>query len=95
MVARGERKKASGNEILATFVLSGIEPALRKVAKVNVRLYLREDGTLAVTASDEATGFQVPVRKNTANTRGTKNSFSYLGELFSEHVLFRQESRQV
>ena len=68
VVFQGERKKASGNKILATFMLSGIEPAPRGNAQITVQFDVNADGILSVTAKDEATGREQGVEVSDAST---------------------------
>jgi molecular chaperone DnaK (HSP70) len=55
-VFQGENPQASENELLGDFVLTGIEPAARLTAKIEVVFRLDEDGILAVQAQDVLTG---------------------------------------
>jgi L1 cell adhesion molecule like protein len=57
-VYEGERPQTSGNNLLGTFELSGIPPAKRGVAKIDISLDLDANGILKVTAQDKATGIQ-------------------------------------
>jgi molecular chaperone DnaK (HSP70) len=55
-VFQGEEQKASRNELLGQFVLTGIEPAPRLEPKIEVNFRLDEDGILHVEARDQRTG---------------------------------------
>jgi len=55
-VFEGERSHTSGNNLLGTFELTGIPPAKRGVAKIDISFDLDANGILKVTAEDKATG---------------------------------------
>jgi molecular chaperone DnaK (HSP70) len=55
-VFQGEDPRASLNELLGDFVLTGIEPAPRLTPKIQVTFSLDEDGILSVRAVDKRTG---------------------------------------
>jgi len=57
-VYEGERPQTSSNNLLGTFQLTGIPPAKRGVAKIDISLDLDANGILKVTAVDRATGSQ-------------------------------------
>ena len=54
-VYQGEEERASGNDLLGDFVLTGIEPAARLTPKIEVSFCLDEDGILSVRAHDQKT----------------------------------------
>jgi molecular chaperone DnaK (HSP70) len=55
-VFQGENPRASQNDLLGDFVLTGIEPAPRLTPKIQVTFSLDEDGILSVRAVDKKTG---------------------------------------
>lgn len=55
-VLQGEREFAKDNKCLGSFVLDGIPPAPRGVAKIDVKLDIDANGILTATATDRATG---------------------------------------
>jgi len=55
-VYEGERLQCSGNNLLGTFELTGIPPAPRGQAKIDISFDLDANGILKVTATDKATG---------------------------------------
>ncbi|XP_073021219.1 heat shock cognate 70 kDa protein-like [Primulina eburnea] len=55
-VYEGERPRTGDNILLGQFVLSGISPARKGVAKMKVYFDIDVNGILTVTAEDEATG---------------------------------------
>jgi molecular chaperone DnaK len=55
-VFQGEDKRATRNELLGQFMLTGIEPAPRLEPKIEVCFQLDEDGILHVKARDQRTG---------------------------------------
>jgi L1 cell adhesion molecule like protein len=55
-VYEGERPQCSGNNLLGTFELTGIPPAPRGSAKIEISFDLDANGILQVTAQDKATG---------------------------------------
>jgi len=57
-VFEGERPQTSQNNLLGTFELTGIPPAKRGTAKIDISLDLDANGILKVTAKDKATGNQ-------------------------------------
>jgi len=57
-VYEGERPQTSGNSLLGTFELTGIPPAPRGQAKIEISFDLDANGILKVTAEDTATGNQ-------------------------------------
>jgi len=56
VVLQGESGKASENTLLGKFTLTGIPPAPRMQAKIDVTFRLDADGILHVSAKDQATG---------------------------------------
>ncbi|MEE8557425.1 MAG: Hsp70 family protein [Myxococcota bacterium] len=54
-VYQGEEERASDNDLLGDFVLTGIEPAARLTPKIEVSFRLDEDGILSVRAHDQKT----------------------------------------
>ena len=61
-VIEGERVKSTDNRLLGEFVLSGIPPALRGVAKLSATFDIDANGVLTVTGEDNATGVRNNVR---------------------------------
>jgi len=57
-VYEGERPNTAGNNLLGTFELTGIPPAPRGQAKIEISFDLDANGILKVTACDKATGNQ-------------------------------------
>jgi len=57
-VYEGERPQTSGNNLLGTFELTGLPPAKRGTAKIEISFDLDANGILKVTAQDKATGNQ-------------------------------------
>nr|BAJ98272.1 predicted protein [Hordeum vulgare subsp. vulgare] len=55
-VFEGERPNTAGNNLLGTFELTGIPPAPRGQAKIDISFDLDANGILKVTATDKATG---------------------------------------
>ncbi|XP_018467743.2 heat shock 70 kDa protein 6, chloroplastic-like [Raphanus sativus] len=55
-VLQGEREFVKDNKCLGSFVLDGIPPAPRGVAKIDVKLDIDANGILTATATDRATG---------------------------------------
>ena len=55
VVLEGEAPKASVNAVLGTFLLEGIERALRGMPSINVTFVLDENGILVATAKDTKT----------------------------------------
>jgi len=67
-VYEGERAQVSGNNLLGKFTLSGILPAKRGVAQIDIAFELDANGILKVTAKDNATGKSNNI--TIANNRG-------------------------
>jgi len=57
-VYEGERTQCSGNNLLGTFELTGLPPAKRGAAKIEISFDLDANGILLVTAMDKATNNQ-------------------------------------
>ena len=55
-VYEGERAKSTDNNLLGFFDLTGIPPARRGVAKIEVKFDIDSDGILHVSAKDQSTG---------------------------------------
>ncbi len=60
-VLQGERKKASENHTLARFRLTGIPPAPKELAEIEVHFQIDANGILAVSALDLTTGLHTGV----------------------------------
>ena len=67
-VLQGEREMATGNKSLGRFKLSGIPPAPRGVAQVQVSFDIDANGILQVTARDKTTGREQSVTVQEAST---------------------------
>jgi molecular chaperone DnaK len=61
-VLQGEREMASGNKTLGRFELTGIAPAPRGVAQIEVSFDIDANGIVEVSATDQATGKQQSIR---------------------------------
>ena len=55
-VYQGEREMASGNQLLATFELTGLPPAPRGVPQIEVTFDIEANGIVNVSAKDRGTG---------------------------------------
>src|SRR6186713_155150 len=55
-VYQGEREMAAGNQLLATFELTGLQPAPRGVPQVEVTFGIDANGIVHVSAKDKGTG---------------------------------------
>ena len=53
---QGESKKVDENELLGTFVFSGIRPAAKGKVQIEVTFHIDSEGILNLTARDKATG---------------------------------------
>ncbi len=61
-VYQGRAREASGNQLLGSFTLWGIEPAARLTPKIEVAFRIDEDGILSVSASDAVSGVEQSIR---------------------------------
>jgi len=80
-VFEGERASISGNNLLGKFTLSGILPAKRGVAQIEIAFELDANGILKVTAKDNATGKSNNI--TIANNRG-RLSQEQIDEMIAE-----------
>jgi len=80
-VYEGERAQVSGNNLLGKFTLSGILPAKRGVAQIDIAFELDANGILKVTAKDNATGKSNNI--TIANNRG-RLSQAQIDEMIAE-----------
>ncbi|MBN1337589.1 MAG: Hsp70 family protein [Deltaproteobacteria bacterium] len=58
-IYQGESRMVLDNELLGTFVFSGIRPAPKGTVRVEVFFYIDSEGILNLSARDEQTGHQV------------------------------------
>jgi len=91
-VYEGERPQCSGNNLLGTFELTGIAPAPRGAAKIEISFDLDANGILKVTAQDKATGKQN--RIIISNHKG-RLSDSEIAAMISEAEKNKEEDNKV
>ncbi len=83
-IYQGESKYVAENELLGTFVFSGLREAIKGAVKVEVTFHIDSEGILNLTARDQTTGQLVESRlklgkdddaPSSARTGGPKNHF--------------------
>ena len=62
LVLQGESDKASENELLGEFMLTGLRPAPRGAVEIEVQFDISADGIVSVSAQDRDTGLQQSIR---------------------------------
>src|SRR5690606_13596230 len=69
-IYQGESKFVQDNELLGTFVFSGVRPAQRGQVKVEVTFHIDSEGILNLTARDRDTGQLVESRLRLGKDEG-------------------------
>jgi len=91
-VYEGERPQTKSNNLLGTFELTGIPPAPRGAAKIDISFDLDANGILKVTAQDKATGNQN--RIIISNHKG-RLSDSQIASMISEAEKNKEEDMKI
>ena len=66
-VYQGDNDRASANEFLGEFLLTGIRPATRAVPRIEVLFSISSDGMVAVSAKDLDTGTTQKIEVSSSN----------------------------
>jgi len=73
-IYQGESRMVLDNELLGTFVFSGIRPAPKGTVRVEVFFYIDSEGILNLSARDEETGHQVTTTLKVGKRKDTERS---------------------
>lgn len=84
-VYQGERAMARENKLLGNFILDGIAPARRGMAKIEVSFDIDANGIVSVTAKDENTGKEQKITI-TASTNLTKEDVDRMVKEAESHA---------
>jgi molecular chaperone DnaK len=91
LVMQGESKKATENELLGEFILTGLRRAPRGQVEIEVNFEINSDGIVSVSAKDLETG-QAQSIQVTASSGLTKDEVSQMMEDAKEFLVDRRTS---
>ncbi len=89
-VYQGEREMASGNQLLATFELTGLPPAPRGVPQIEVTFDIDANGIVNVSAKDRGTGKE----QSMTITGGSALSKDDIDKMVKDAEQYADEDRQ-
>ncbi|MFC3953071.1 molecular chaperone DnaK, partial [Aeromicrobium fastidiosum] len=89
-VYQGEREMASGNQLLATFELTGLPPAPRGVPQIEVTFDIDANGIVNVSAKDRGTGKE----QSMTITGGSALSKDDIDKMVKDAEQYAEEDRQ-
>lgn len=93
-VLQGESDKATENELLGEFLLSGIPPAPRGVPEVEVSFDIDSDGIVSVSARDRATGQEQSITV-TASSGLSDDEIQYLVDSSKDYEVELKEQSDI
>ncbi|MEH3034331.1 MAG: molecular chaperone DnaK [Aeromicrobium erythreum] len=89
-VYQGEREMASGNQLLATFELTGLPPAPRGVPQIEVTFDIDANGIVNVSAKDRGTGKE----QSMTITGGSALSKDDIDQMVKDAEKYAEEDRK-
>lgn len=89
-VYQGEREMASGNQLLATFELTGLPPAPRGVPQIEVTFDIDANGIVNVSAKDRGTGKE----QSMTITGGSALSKDEIDKMVKDAEAYAEEDRK-
>ncbi|EFQ82171.1 chaperone protein DnaK [Aeromicrobium marinum DSM 15272] len=89
-VYQGEREMASGNQLLATFELTGLPPAPRGVPQIEVTFDIDANGIVNVSAKDRGTGKE----QSMTITGGSALSKDDIDKMVKDAEAYAEEDRK-
>ena len=89
-VYQGEREMAAGNQLLATFELTGLPPAPRGVPQIEVTFDIDANGIVNVSAKDRGTGKE----QSMTITGGSALSKDDIDKMVKDAEQYAEEDRQ-
>ncbi len=89
-VYQGEREMAAGNQLLATFELTGLPPAPRGVPQIEVTFDIDANGIVNVSAKDRGTGKE----QSMTITGGSALSKEEIDKMVKDAEQYAEEDRQ-
>ena len=89
-VYQGEREMAAGNQLLATFELTGLPPAPRGVPQIEVTFDIDANGIVNVSAKDRGTGKE----QSMTITGGSALSKDDIDKMVSDAEQYAEEDRK-
>lgn len=91
-VFEGERVLTKDNNLLGTFELFGIPPALRGIPKIKVKFTVDVNGILNVSAIDETSG---KIQNITITDNKNRLNSEQLNEMYKNAELYAEKDKQV
>jgi molecular chaperone DnaK len=89
-VYQGEREMAAGNQLLATFELTGLPPAPRGIPQIEVTFDIDANGIVNVSAKDRGTGKE----QSMTITGGSALSKDDIDKMVKDAEQYAEEDRQ-
>src|SRR5688572_11408005 len=93
LVMQGEHQKATDNELLGEFILTGLRRAPKGQVEIEVTFEINSDGIVSVSAKDLETGQQQSIQV-TASSGLTKEEVGQMMEAAKEYLVDRRASDQ-
>ncbi|WP_437638827.1 molecular chaperone DnaK [Sorangium sp. So ce854] len=93
LVMQGEHTKATDNELLGEFILTGLRRAPKGQVEIEVTFEINSDGIVSVSAKDLETGQQQSIQV-TASSGLTKEEVGEMMEAAKEYLVDRRASDQ-
>ncbi|CAN92579.1 molecular chaperone DnaK [Sorangium sp. So ce327] len=93
LVMQGEHQKATDNELLGEFILTGLRRAPKGQVEIEVTFEINSDGIVSVSAKDLETGQQQSIQV-TASSGLTKEEVGEMMEAAKEYLVDRRASDQ-
>ena len=93
LVMQGEHEKATDNELLGEFILTGLRRAPKGQVEIEVTFEINSDGIVSVSAKDLETG-QLQSIQVTASSGLTKEEVGEMMEAAKEYLVDRRASDQ-
>jgi molecular chaperone DnaK len=91
LVMQGEHQKATDNELLGEFILTGLRRAPKGQVEIEVQFEINSDGIVSVSAKDLETGQQQSIQV-TASSGLTKEEVGQMMEDAKEYLVDRRTS---